>query len=633
MRMIEYYSYRKQFEKWRATAPSLLSLGDDNSAYSSNDASHNNRRVVSLNGDWHFTIDPYETCLRNDWFKEEHFDKEGKELPIDYNFDDNEEVTVPSCWNMVKPEYFYYENLGIYTRNFKYEQGEKDERVFLQFEGASYRAYVFLNGESIALHDGASTPFSVEVTGKLKGNNRLIVAVDASRSPDRVPAEYTDWFNYGGLYRSVSLVITPKTFIQNTFVYLMPNGRFDCIAADVTINGSDYAQATLTIKELNIAQTIPITTNDFTKSYSSISTDYNPDVAADILYGSNFNPPANTHLRHTSHVETGASPILWSPEHPKLYDVTITCGKDSITERIGFRELKVEGRNILLNGKNIFLKGMSVHEDHNTLGKCNTEENIRAIMKDIKSLNGNFLRLAHYPHSRLVAKIADEEGILLWEEIPVYWSIDFANKETYADAENQLTELIMRDRNRASVIIWSVGNENLDTDERFSFMSRLAAKAHELDSTRAVSAACLVNGEKKILDDRLASCLDVIGMNEYYGWYSPHFEDLLTILSNSNPDKPVIISEFGAGARAGHHGGATEMWTEEFQAEIYKHQTETIGKCPYIKGMTPWILYDFRAARRQNKYQQCFNRKGLIDSNHKTKKQAFKILADFYKNK
>src|SRR5574344_182846 len=412
--MSEYYSYRKQFVKFRTVASSLISLGDFYDTNKSNIGGE--RTITSLNGDWHFTLDPYETLLRNDWFKEEHFDSTGKELPVDYDFDDSETVTVPSCWNMVKPEYFNYENLGIYTRNFPYEQKQED-RAFLHFEGVSYRAYVFLNGEPVALHDGTSTPFSIEVTGKLKKDNRLLVAVDASRSPDRVPTEYTDWFNYGGLHRNVYLVTTPKTFIQNTFVYLVPNGCFDTIAADITIDGSDYAQATLSIPELNCTQTVPITTNGFTKSHASISTDYDHHVAAHLLYDSNFSEPTNTHTLHTSHVEFDALPELWSPEHPKLYDVTISCGKDSITQRIGFRELKVEGRNVLLNGKEIFLKGMRVHEDHVTLGKCNTEENIRAIMKDIKSLNGNYLRLAHYPHSRLVAQIADEEGILLWEEI------------------------------------------------------------------------------------------------------------------------------------------------------------------------------------------------------------------------
>lgn len=162
--------------------------------------------------------------------------------------------------------------------------------------------------------------------------------------------------------------------------------------------------------------------------------------------------------------------------------------------------------------------------DHPEKGKTTDEEDIRATIRLAKEeLGCNFLRLAHYPHSRLLPRIADEMGILLWEEIPVYWAIAFHDRETYADAENQLSELIRRDRNRASVIIWSGGNENPDTDDRLRFMAGLAQKARSLDDSRLVSAACLVNTAKLKIEDRLAEHLDVIGLNEYYGWYDPDF--------------------------------------------------------------------------------------------------------------
>jgi beta-glucuronidase len=245
-------------------------------------------------------------------------------------------------------------------------------------------------------------------------------------------------------------------------------------------------------------------------------------------------------------------------------------------------------------------------------------------------MNASYLRLAHYPHDRRFAQIADEEGMLLWEEVPVYWAVAFDNLETFADAENQLGELIRRDRNRASVIIWSVGNENADTDSRLSFMSRLAQKAKTEDGTRLVSAACLVNHEKLLIEDRLGSFLDVIGINEYYGWYDPDFEKLPKLLANSSPEKPVLICEFGGDARLGQRGSKDDFWTEDNQKWIYKRQVEVIRKCPYIAGISPWILYDFRCPRRLNRYQEGFNRKGLIDAGRKERKAAFYIMRDFY---
>jgi beta-glucuronidase len=243
------------------------------------------------------------------------------------------------------------------------------------------------------------------------------------------------------------------------------------------------------------------------------------------------------------------------------------------------------------------------------------------------------MRIAHYPHHENMAKLADELGMLLWEEIPVYWAILFNRDKTYADAENQLRELIMRDWNRASVIVWSVGNENADSDERLSFMSRLAECARKEDGTRLISAACLVDGAKNQIADRLTEYLDIIGINEYDGWYSPDFEKLPQLFLNSNPEKPVIITEFGADALQGLHGTTGDKGTEEYQAYVYERQIETIREISYIKGMTPWILHDFRCPRRTAAIQKYYNRKGLLSEDKSYKKSAFSVLKAFYDEK
>jgi len=428
-----------------------------------------------------------------------------------------------------------------------------------------------------------------------------VVSVDASRSPVRVPMHNTDWFNYGGIYRDIYLVRLPSVYIKDWFVRLAPDGKYSTVLADVYLAGADGAsvngEVRMEIPELGICQDIPVESG---RGEASVS----------------------------------VKPELWSPENPKLYNVIFTYNAgsyiDTTRDRIGFRTISVNGQEIFLNGQKIFLSGVCVHEDHFASGKTTDEEIIQATIRDLKDMNGVYFRLAHYPHDARFARIADEEGVLLWEEIPVYWAIAFDNPETYSDAENQLAELILRDRNRASVIIWSIGNENADTDGRLDFMSRLAKKAKILDNSRLVSAACLIKHEKLKIEDRLAEYLDIIGINEYYGWYDPDFDKLPKILTNSNPDKPVLICEFGGDARIGQGGTTDELWTEDKQKKIYEQQVETFKKCPYIAGTTPWILYDFRCPRRLNRYQEGFNRKGLIDADRKTRKPAFYVMREFY---
>jgi beta-glucuronidase len=569
------------------------------------------RETEPLNGKWHFCADPYDTCRRAHWFKEVRHNDKGAEQPVDWDFDVWERTAVPGTWNVRKPELFWYEGSGIYMRTFRYTPKEAGERALIIFEGAAYEASVFLNGVFLGTHDGGSTPFTVDVSGTVKtdGENRLIVVVDARRSPARVPMDNTDWFNYGGLYRDVYLARVPGVYIKDWFVRLVPDGTFSKIRADIEIGGvagneSGGRKAVLDIPELGLKEEITLHHNAGSGVFA---------------------------------LETGRL-SLWSPENPKRYDVSIRLlpedggtGGDLVRDRIGFREIKRRGQDILLNGKKIFLKGVCVHEDHVLLGKTTTPEIIRETIRDVKEMNGNYLRLAHYPHDRRFAQIADEEGVLLWEEIPVYWAIAFGNKNTYRDAENQLAELIKRDRNRAGVIIWSVGNENPDTDERLAFMSGLTKKARELDETRLVSAACLVNHTKLKIEDRLSEFTDIIGINEYYGWYDPDFDKLSRLLSNSSPDKPVMITEFGAGARSGQRGSVNDLFSEDYQRALYLKQIATFKRYPFIAGLSPWILYDFRCPRRFNRYQEGFNRKGLIDADRKTKKLAFFVMRDFYK--
>ena len=549
----------------------------------------------SLDGMWNFGIDQYDTCLRAKWFEEEYRDGDGRALPVDFSFDTWERVNVPSCWNLQREKDFHYEGSVVYTRTFAYKsRGEK--RAFLKFEGVNYHAFVFINGRQAGAHKGGSTPFFIEVTDFLREENRIVVVADNTRRRESVPCENTDWFNYGGIFRSVSLIRMPETFIRRFSIALRPDGCFDKLDVLIGTDGSvNEGSAVLEIEELGIAAEIKIADG-------------------------------------AGRIEIAARPELWSPENPKLYNVRVRYLGGELREKVGFREIRTDGTEILLNGSPIFLRGVCTHEESVENGRSLTEAEIRQNLSLAREMGCNFMRLAHYPHHELTARIADEMGMLLWEEIPVYWAIKFSSKETYLDAENQLFELIGRDINRASVIIWSVGNENADTDERLSFMSALAGKAKELDPARLVSAACLVDHTQLVIADRLAEFVDVIGINEYYGWYEPDFSKLPRIFENSRPQKPVVITEFGADARCGSRGSADDMYTEDFQRSVYERQVAVLSEIKYVKGVCPWILYDFRCPRRLHCMQDGYNIKGLLSADKSRKKQAFSVMCDFYRS-
>ena len=570
------------------------------------------RRKESLNGVWHYAVDQYDTCLRQHWFEERYQDGNGFTLPVDYSFNEWPTMNLPCCWNTEKEMFLLYEGSMVFTRTFRYTDMEtahtgKKERVFLKIGAANYICRVFLNKQYIGMHRGGSTPAYFEVTDALQTENRILIQVDSARRPEQVPTENTDWFNYGGIYRDIELIRVPATYIKQFQIALVPDGTFSKIKVrirlsddgtmqSVNVPGTAPLSAKLRIPELNILVKIPLS-----DGYGELVID--------------------------------AAPELWSPENPRLYDVFLTCSEDAVSDTVGFREIRVRGREILLNGSPIYLRGISCHEESVANGKALTDEERLETIRLAKEMNCNFMRLAHYPHDERMAKLADREGLLLWEEIPVYWAIRFTREATYEDAENQLKEMICRDWNRASVIIWSVGNENADSDERLAFMKRLADCAHAADDTRMVSAACLVSMDKLAIADRLAEYLDIIGLNEYFGWYSPDFGQLPQLFANSAPSKPVIITEFGADAMPEHHGTIQDKGTEEYQAYVYERQVETLRDIDYVKGMTPWILYDFRCPRRTSVIQGYYNRKGLLSPDKKYKKPAFYILQKYYQDR
>ena len=326
---------------------------------------------------------------------------------------------------------------------------------------------------------------------------------------------------------------------------------------------------------------------------------------------------------------------LWSPESPRLYRVTLTAGADILTDDIGFRDIRVEGTHILLNGVPVFLRGVNMHAEAPVRGgRANTDADVATIFGYLKDLDANFVRLCHYPHDERMERAADRNGVMIWSEIPNWQGISFDKPEVYAKELVVLNEMIRRDRNKASVILWSVSNETANNPVRTKFLTDLANEARRLDGTRLITSALnsqQMEGNVATLNDPLADALDVVGVNEYFGWYTgtPEAADTVRWVL---PNKPVIFSEFGAEATSGHHGAETERWTEENQLSVYQHQFVMLSKIPQLRGVTPWVLTDFRSTTRNiPKLQDGYNRKGLLSEQGKQKK-AFLFVQRAYRD-
>jgi len=549
------------------------------------------RSRVNLNGTWRFATDLHDEGLRQKWYLDEPSNPYDLLIPKDHDWGNWRTIPVPSCWNVQAAELKFFEGSCWYTRTFAAPERVAGEHLYLRIGAANYTCRVFINGNCAATHHGGSTPFFVDLSNHaLSGDNTLHIQVENRRKASRIPMHHTDWFNYGGLYRDVELFILPKQFIKDFKIQLDNGGQ---LHTTIQLNAPGSGSATLIIKELDLNESIEIR--------DGLGT-----------------------------LTTSRSVQLWEPHTPYLYDVELIFNQDRVTDRVGFRTLDIQDKTLLLNGNPIWLRGIGCHEDDAKMGKCTSEDDLRRRFTHVKELGANAARLSHYPHHELAAQIADEVGILLIEEIPVYWAIDFKNPATLADASNQLSELIRRDWNRASVVMWGVGNENADTDERLAFMSALATLARTEDPNRWVTAACLINRERFTIEDRLAEQLDVIGINEYFGWYEPQLDLLKQLMENSEPNRPVYVSETGADAVAGYQGEAGKLFSEEHQRHVLESQIEIVSNTAYMCGIFPWLLYDFRTERRQTEVQQGWNKKGFIDKDKVTKKSVFETVRKLY---
>ena len=558
------------------------------------------RKTISLDGDWRAIVDPGGA---GDWRRIWEEKKPVKKTDfVEYAFADAYQLHVPGDFNTQKPELLYYEGTVWYKKTFHYSP-KSDKRLFLHFGAVNYLADVYLNGKKLGSHEGGFTPFQFEISSSVQeGENAVVVKVNNQRLKTGLPALGFDWFNYGGITRSVQLIETSASFIEDYFIQLKKHSNAE-VQGWIKINGSHGQQ--------NIRIQIP----ELKVNYTTRS---NPDGLATVNFHADFK--------------------LWSPQTPKLYKVVIQSETDTVTDEIGFRNIEVSGTKILLNGKPVFLKGVNIHEESPFIAaRAFSVKDADTLLRWAKELGCNLVRLAHYPHDENMVKEAERMGLMVWDEIPVYQNIEFAEPSVPGKMDLMMKEMIRRDRNRCGVVIWSLSNETSPSiPNRNHALTEIADHCRLLDSSRLITS--VINSqhyENQTMNmwDSLYSKFDFMAINEYLGWYVPWQGVPANTQWKMAYQKPVIISEFGGEAKYGNKTGNPDeanSWREEYQEQIYKDQISMFNTMPNLAGVIAWILIDYRSpVRMQPAYQNGYNRKGLL-SEKGEKKMAWWILNKYY---
>jgi len=563
---------------------------------------------ISFNGNWKYKCDIKQSGEQELWNDLNFIKESWSKLP---------NCKLPACWNTIEEggtlPYDRYEGFFWFFYQFALEKLEEEEDYFISFKGINYYCKVWMNGTYLGEHQGGFLPFQLSIPTKILGKNNFIaVEVENFRKFDRIPSMQFDWYNWGGIYRDVDFLVLSKKRIE--WLHIITT-EIDSDSARLLIKYKLTQKGLMKWAILQNSEVVLQGSTDFQQLRGQFS--------LSIPY-----------------------PKLWSPQDPMLYEfeVQFADGGERYSTKFGIRTVEVKQTGVYLNNKLIKIKGVSQHEELMPYGRAIPEGERLKDLKMMKFLGLNTLRTAHYSHDEKLVALADEVGVLILEEIPVYWFCDFKNPQVLKLAFSMMRGLIYRDFNHPSVILWSVGNEiPIENRACYRFMVQLMQAAKKLDPSRIVTYV-----SSRMVSDGLRSKSDLPCLNEYWGWYyfsERNLNRVLDFIHQTAPHKPLLITEFGADAKYGFHSNEYQKFSEEKQASILSESIRTFNSKDYIAGWIIWIYRDFRSPMRLNMYQQGFNRKGVVsDKNEpkliakvikallweKPKKRRLKLLARYY---
>ena len=549
-------------------------------------------KVTSLNKMWDFVTDPENIGIGEEWFL--RFPEHSRRMPV------------PSCWNM-EADLFRYRGSAWYRTSFVSEAGS----FYIGFDAVQNEADVYLDGVHLGNHYGGFLHFGFEVYDSYAGEHTLVVRVNNDLNlDDTLPGSLLDWYNYGGIARGVSVREIDKCFIRaHRISYALENGLRDArlsVSADV-------------------------------KALSEVSGDFEVYIDGALAYSA----PATVSGEGRLEAEILLGDVkLWRIDKPNLYYVRLMFCGDDVTERIGFREIKARGRDILLNGEKIKLLGVNRHEEHPDFGFSMPPGLIKRDIDIARDMNCNAIRTSHYPNSQLTADYCDEVGMLFWTEVPLWNRTAEAmkNPRLISRALCMEREMILENYHHPSIIFIGVHNEcATDTDEGYALTEQMVRLARELDGTRLVTYAT----NKVKSDERRERCFelcDVVSVNHYIGWYFPvededwdgfveRYEEVLSSLNSS--DKPFIMSEFGYAALAGVSSFDYTRYSEDYQADALEFSLNQILNNERLSGGYIWQMCDIRSEQGDIARPRGFNNKGVLDE-YRRPKRAYRAVRRIY---
>jgi beta-glucuronidase len=572
------------------------------------------REMIDLSGFWHFKTDPQKKGEEEKWFEQASFAGWDK-------------IYAPASWNEQSSEYMWYMGSAWYAREFFAPTQWNDKLVLVGFEGVNYKAKVWVNGIFVGEHEGGFTPFACRAENALKfgDNNIVVVMVDDTLTKKTVPPgegmnqTYFDFFNYGGIQREVYLLVVPKIHIRDVWIRTSIRDLDGILDIDI--------EASSELEKERFCKII-------LKVYSG----------NELVTESRVSYMASPHTRKILYQKiTIKNAKFWSPESPHLYTLRASVMSedheiDRKDTRFGIRTVNVKNGKILLNGRPVFLKGCARHEDFPILGKTLHGAVLRKDYGLMRELGCNSFRTSHYPYSRSHLDLADEYGFLVILEMPAVGfrrTIErFDDPEIIKKVKLMTREAIMRDRNRPSVIMYSLFNEpDSDRDDFRILLQEAKDEAKKTDPTRPVTFA-----SHRHLDDLCLDMIDVLCHNFYYGWYTlcgdltaaeKMLGETLDAIHNRYPDKPVIVTEFGADAIDGVHKDPPEMWSEEYQTELIKMYWKVLLSKDYVVGGHIWNFADFRVG--QSPGRTTLNRKGIF-TRTRDPKASVRIVKELFTN-